>query len=242
MDVHLTSQTEQFAQFAIAGPNSRKLLLKIVDAEYDISNEQFPFMACGQITICGGIPARLFRISFSGELAYEIAVPTRYGNSLVRALMNAGEEYDVVPYGLEALNVMRIEKGHATGSELNGQTTARDLGMGRMMSTKKDYVGNILARRAALNRDNGFTLMGFRPVDRKASLRSGSHFIAKGKSEIMDNDEGWMTSVAFSPTLDHSIGLGFIKSGDKRVGEIVIAADPLHGKSTPVEIVSPHFC
>ena len=241
MDVHLVSQTEQFAQFAIAGPNSRKLLLKIVDAEYDISNEQFPFMACGQITICGGIPARLFRISFSGELAYEIAVPTRYGNSLVRALMNAGEEYDVVPYGLEALNVMRIEKGHATGSELNGQTTARDLGMGRMMSTKKDYIGNILARRPALNRDDGFTLMGFLPVDHKASLRSGSHFIARGKSEIMDNDEGWMTSVAFSPTLDHSIGLGFIKSGDKRIGEIVIAADPLHGKSTPVEIVSPHF-
>ena len=241
MDVHLVSQTEQFAQFAIAGPNSRKLLLKIVDAEYDISNEQFPFMACGQITICGGIPARLFRISFSGELAYEIAVPTRYGNSLVRALMNAGEEYDVVPYGLEALNVMRIEKGHATGSELNGQTTASDLGMGRMMSTKKDYIGNILARRPALNRDDGFTLMGFLPVDHKASLRSGSHFIAKGKSEIMDNDEGWMTSVAFSPTLDHSIGLGFIKSGDKRIGEIVIAADPLHGKSTPVEIVSPHF-
>ncbi len=241
MDVHLVSQTEQFAQFAIAGPNSRKLLLKIVDAEYDISNEQFPFMACGQITICGGIPARLFRISFSGELAYEIAVPTRYGNSLVRALMNAGEEYDVVPYGLEALNVMRIEKGHATGSELNGQTTASDLGMGRMMSTKKDYIGNILARRPALNRDDGFTLMGFLPVDHKASLRSGSHFIARGKSEIMDNDEGWMTSVAFSPTLDHSIGLGFIKSGDKRIGEIVIAADPLHGKSTPVEIVSPHF-
>ena len=241
MDVHLVSQTEQFAQFAIAGPNSRKLLLKIVDAEHDISNEHFPFMACGQITICGGIPARLFRISFSGELAYEIAVPTRYGDSLVRTLMKAGEEFDVVPYGLEALNVMRIEKGHATGSELNGQTTARDLGMGRMMSTKKDYIGNILARRPALNRDDGFTLMGFRPVDHKASLRSGSHFIARGKSEIMDNDEGWMTSVAFSPTLDHSIGLGFIKSGDKRIGEIVIAADPLHGKSTPVEIVSPHF-
>ena len=73
------------------------------------------------------------------------------------------------------------------------------------MSSKKDYIGNILARRAALNRDDGFTLMGFRPVDRKDSLRSGTHFIAKGKSEIMDNDEGWMTSVAFSPTLDHSI-------------------------------------
>ena len=241
LDVHLVSQTEQFAQFAIAGPNSRKLLLKIIDPEFDISNEHFPFMACAQITICDGIPARLFRISFSGELAYEIAVPTRYGDSLVRALMKSGEEFDAVPYGLEALNVMRIEKGHATASELNGQTTARDLGMGRMMSTKKDYIGNILARRPALNRDDGFTLMGFRPVDHKANLRSGAHFIAKGKPEIMDNDEGWMTSVAFSPTLGHSIGLGFIKSGDKRIGEIVIAADPLHGNSIPVEIVSPHF-
>ena len=88
-------------------------------------------MACGEITLCNGIPARLFRISFSGELAYEIAVPSRYGDALIRMLMEAGEEFDIVPYGTEALGVMRIEKGHPAGNELTGQTTARDLGMAR---------------------------------------------------------------------------------------------------------------
>ena len=124
MDVQLISTTEAWAQFAIAGPNSRSVLRKIVDKEYDISNEGFPFMACGQITVCGGLRARLFRISFSGELAYELAVPTRYGDSLIREIMKAGEEFDIVPYGTEALGVMRIEKGHAAGNELNGTTSA----------------------------------------------------------------------------------------------------------------------
>ena len=111
----MISVTEQYAQYAVAGPNSRKLLEKIVDSKHDISNDGFPFMAAGEISVCGGVPARLFRISFSGELAYEIAVPTRYGDSLMRAMMEAGEEFNVVPYGTEALGVMRIEKGHAAG-------------------------------------------------------------------------------------------------------------------------------
>ena len=136
LDVHMISVTEQFAQYAVAGPNSRKLLQKVVDSDCDISNEAFPYMAAGEITICGGIPARLFRISFSGELAYEIAVQTRYGDSLMRALMEAGEEFNVVPYGTEALGVMRIEKGHAAGPELNGQTSAYDLGMGASLTIK----------------------------------------------------------------------------------------------------------
>ena len=132
MDVHLLSTTEQFAQYSIAGPNSRKLLQNLIDDEFDISNQSLPFMACAEVTVCGGIPARLFRISFSGELAYEIAIPTRYGDALIRALMEAGNPLDVTPYGTEALNVMRIEKVHAAGNELNGQTTAHDLTMGHM--------------------------------------------------------------------------------------------------------------
>ncbi len=90
LDVQLISTTEAWAQYAVAGPNARKLLQKIVDPEFDISNEAFPFMACGEITVCGGLRARLFRISFSGELAYEIAVPTRYGDALIRAMMAGG--------------------------------------------------------------------------------------------------------------------------------------------------------
>jgi sarcosine oxidase subunit alpha len=198
-------------------------------------------MACGEITVCCGASARLFRISFSGELAYEIAVPTRFGDATIRSLMAAGKEFDVVPYGTEALLVLRIEKGHAAGNEINGQTTARDLGMGRMVSKKKDSIGNTLSARPELNHDAGLALMGFRPVNRTESFNAGAHFIAKGKEANLENDEGWMSSVAFSPSLGYFIGLGFIKRGFERTGEVVHAADPLQGKNTEVEIVSPHF-
>lgn len=241
LDVQMISVTEQFAQYAVAGPNSRKLLRKIVDAEYNISNEAFPFMACGEITVCGGIPARLFRISFSGELAYEVAVPARYGDAMVRALVKAGEEFDMVPYGTEALGVMRIEKGHAAGNELNGHTTARDLGMGRMVSKKTDCIGNVLSERSGLNREDGLSLVGFRPVDYNYELKAGALFVSIGNSAITKNGEGWMSSVAFSPGLGHSIGLGFIQRGHERMGEIVQAADPLRNRHFEVEIVSPHF-
>lgn len=241
LDVHIISATEQFAQFAVAGPNSRKLLQKIVDPAFDLSNEAFPFMACGEVTVCGGTPGRLFRISFSGELAYEIAVPTRYGDALIRAMMQAGEEFDVVPYGTEALSVMRIEKGHPVGNELTGQTTARDLGMGRMVSKKKDCIGNVLSEREELNREDGLALVGFKPIDPSHNLQAGAHFVAKGKTAITENDEGWMTSVAYSPELGCSIGLGFIKRGAERYGETVIAADLLRGQNIEVEITSAHF-
>jgi len=241
MDVHLISATEQWAQYAVAGPNSRKLLQNVVDKEHDISNEAFPFMACGEITVAGGIPARLFRISFSGELAYEIAVPTRYGDSMIKALMQAGEEYDVVPYGTEALGVMRIEKGHAAGNELCGTTTAANLGLGMMVSKKKDCIGNVLSQRPGLNADKPLQLVGFKPVDTGIALSAGAHFVTKGNDATMANDEGWMTSVAFSPILDCSIGLGFIEDGKNRMGEVVTAANPLKNSSIDVEIVSAHF-
>lgn len=241
LDVHLISTTDGWAQFAVAGPNARKLLRKLIDSEHDISNEAFPFMACTDLSICGGTPARLFRISFSGELAFEIAVPARYGCSMMRALMTAGEEFDVTPYGTEALGVMRIEKGHAAGNELCGTTTARDLGLDRMVSKKKDCIGNTLSERPALNSENGLRLAGFRPVDRNKSLDAGAHLIAVGKTSSMENDEGWLTSVAYSPELGSSIALGFIKRGHERLGEIVVANDPVRERRIEVEIVSPHF-
>lgn len=241
LDVHLISTTDGWAQFAVAGPNARKLLQKIVDPEHDISNEAFPYMGCGEITICGGTGARLFRISFSGELAYEIAVPTRFGDSLIRTLMAAGEEFDVVAYGTEALGVMRVEKGHAAGNELNGQTTAANLGLGRMVSKKKDCIGNVLSERTELARDDGKRLVGFRPVDRSVLLTGGAHFVKPGRAATTENDEGWMSSVAYSPELGHSIGLGFIDNGHERMGEIVLAVDLIRGRNTEVEIISPHF-
>ncbi len=241
LDVHLVSVTDQWAQYGIAGPNARKLLEKIVDSNVDISNDAFPFMACANISVCDGTPARLFRISFSGELAYELAVPARYGDALMRALMKAGEEFDVTPYGLEALGVMRIEKGHPAGNELNGHTTAHNLGMGRMVSKKKDAIGGVLSEREVLAAADAVKLVGFKPVDRSKALVSGAHFITKGIEPTMEADQGWMTSVAYSPSLQTSIGLGFIERGDERLGEIVIAFDAVRGSTQEVEIVSPHF-
>ena len=240
LDVHLVSTTESWAQYAIAGPRARDLVALAVDG-LDVSDEGFPFMACTGTTVCGGTPARLFRISFSGELAYELAVPARFGDALMRFLMAAGEPLGVTPYGTEALGVMRVEKGHAAGNELNGQTTARDLGLGRMVSAKKDCVGNALSRRPGLVDPARPRLVGLVPVEPTARLRAGAHFVAPGAAVTTANDEGWMSSVAFSPALGHSIGLGFLARGAERAGEIVRACDPLRGEEHEVRVVSPHF-
>jgi sarcosine oxidase subunit alpha len=241
MDVQLISITDAWAQFAVAGPNSRALLRKIVDAEHDLSNEAFPFMACGEVTICGGLRARLFRISFSGELAYEIAVPTRYGDALIRRLMAAGEEFDVVPYGLEALNVMRIEKGHATTNELNGTTTALNLGMGRMVSKAKDSIGSIMSERPGLNEDDTLKLVGLKPVNPEHEVPAGAHLMTKGTKVTGANDQGYVTSACYSPNLGHHIALGFLKTGDTRLGEVIRLVSPLMGIEHDVEVVSAHF-
>ena len=241
LDVHLISTTDGWAQFAVAGPNARKLLSKVVDAPFDLSNESFPFMACAELSICGGTPARLFRISFSGELAYEISVPAKYGNSMMDVLIMAGAEFDAVPYGTEALGVMRIEKGHAAGNELNGHTTALNLGLGSFVSAKKDCIGKTLSQRAEMNLPDAIRLVGFKPVNPSDALLAGSHFITKGEQAKMENDQGWMSSVAYSPTLGHSIGLGFIKRGHERLGEVVRMVNPARGIEVEVEIVSPHF-
>ncbi|MEM7777160.1 MAG: sarcosine oxidase subunit alpha family protein [Pseudomonadota bacterium] len=241
LDVHLTSVTDQFAQFAIAGPNARDLLAKIVDPGIDLSNDAFPFMACSDVTVCGGVSARLFRISFSGELAYELAIPARYGDALVRMLMAVGRDFNVVPYGTEALNVMRIEKGHAAGNEINGQTTARHLGFGAKRPKTSDFIGTVLSKRVGMSLEDDIRLVGFRPIDRSRKLTAGAHFIARGAACTLENDEGWMSSTAYSPTLGHAIGLGFIKRGQQRFGEITRAVDLVRDTDIEVEIVSPHF-
>jgi sarcosine oxidase subunit alpha len=137
LDVQLTSVSDQWAQYSIAGPRTRHVLRKIVDPRHDISNAAFPYMAAAELTVMGGLQARLFRISFSGEPAYEIAVPAGYGDALVRRIMEAGREFGIAPYGTEALGVMRVEKGHVARPELNGTTTAADLGLGKMMSRRR---------------------------------------------------------------------------------------------------------
>ncbi|MGJ8594827.1 sarcosine oxidase subunit alpha family protein [Sulfitobacter sp.] len=239
LDVQLISTTEAWAQYAIAGPNSRKVLEKIVDQ--DISNDAFPFMGCGNITICGGLRARLFRISFSGELAYEIAVPTVYGDALIRKLMEAGAAYNITPYGSEALGVMRIEKGHAAGNELNGTTTAQNLGMGRMVSAAKGSIGAVLSRREGLNRADDLRQVGIKPVDPNEPVPAGAHLMNATGPVDAAHDQGYVTSACYSPTLGHSIALGFLKDGANRMGERMRLVSPLTNISVDVEIVSAHF-
>ncbi|MBX9927143.1 MAG: sarcosine oxidase subunit alpha family protein, partial [Hyphomicrobiaceae bacterium] len=112
LDVQITPVTDQWAQYSVAGPRARDTLRAVIDSNWDISNEAFPYLAAAEMTALGGVPARLFRISFSGELAYEIAVPAGQGDELMRAIMASGAEHGIAPYGTEALGVMRVEKGH----------------------------------------------------------------------------------------------------------------------------------
>jgi sarcosine oxidase subunit alpha len=227
LELHLVSVSEQWAQCSVAGPRSRDLLRRLVDPQHDISDAALPYMGVATPTILGGLPARLFRISFSGELAYEIAVPAGFGDLLVRRLMDAGRGLGVTPYGTEALGVMRIEKGHVAGNEINGHTTAADLGLGRMMSTRKDYVGRALSQRPALREPGRPTLVGLKPLDRSQRLRAGAHLLGEGRAPGAAGDEGYVTSVAFSPTLGHWIALALLAHGPQRHGQSIEVHDPL---------------
>jgi sarcosine oxidase subunit alpha len=159
---------------------------------------------------------------------------------MIRALMAAGEDYDITPYGTEALGVMRVEKGHVTGNELNGTITARNLGMARMVSTKKDSIGAILAGREALVAEDGLCLVGLQAIDGDI-VTAGAHLFAEGTPVDPAHDEGYVTSAAWSPHLEASIGLGFIARGAQRHGETVRLMNPLEGRSARARICSPHF-
>ena len=241
LDVQLVSVTEQWTQFAVAGPRAREVLRAVVDPEHDISNGAFPYLSAGAVTVCGGTPGRLFRLSFSGELAYEIAVPARFGDGLVRAILEAGAPFGIQPYGTEPLGVLRIEKGHPAGGELNGQTTAHDLGMGKLLSAKKDFIGRFMAARPALTDTDRPMLVGLRPVDKDGRIRAGAHLVPKDAEPTARNDQGYVTSIAYSPSLGHWLGLGLIARGPERYGEVVRVCDPLRGSDIEVEICAPSF-
>jgi sarcosine oxidase subunit alpha len=240
LDVQFVSATDQWAQFSVAGPHSREVLAPIV-APFDLSNAAFPYMGVCELMLAGDIPGRLYRLSFSGELAYEIAVPARYGDALARVLMQAGAAFGIAPYGTEALGAMRIEKGHVGGQEIDGRTTARDLGFGRMMSSKKDCVGRIMAGRPALLEADRRVFVGFKAVNAQERFSAGAHLVPIGVPPSAVHDQGVITSVAFSPSLQSWIGLGLLARGTERLGERVIAADPVRERSTEVEVCAPCF-
>jgi sarcosine oxidase subunit alpha len=239
LDTQAVSVTEQWATTAVAGPLSRALLQRLLP-DLDLSAQAFPLMAAMRFA-WHGTPSRLSRVSFSGELAYEISVPAHHGDRLVRAIAETGQAFGAVPYGTEALGVLRIEKGHPAGNELNGQTTAGDLGMARLMSNKKDYIGRVMATRPALTDEDRPSLVGLRPLDAKARLRAGAHLLPAGKPVLAAHDEGHVTSVAFSPTLGHWIGLGLLRRGRLRHGERILMHDPVRKGDAEVSVCSPVF-
>jgi sarcosine oxidase subunit alpha len=240
LDVRYVSVTDEWAQMAIAGPKSRAILAAVV--EDDLSDTAFPFMAARPVTLRGGLQARLYRISFSGELAYELGVPAGHGEAVADALMEAGREHGICPYGVEALNVMRIEKGHVTHAELDGRVIADDIGLGRMTpATKPDYVGKRLLDRYGLKAADRHQLVGLKPVDPKADLKAGAHILKPETAPSTATDQGWISSACYSPSLGHMIALAFVKAGRERMGEKVIAWDRIRGLETEAVICPTVF-
>jgi sarcosine oxidase subunit alpha len=238
LDVHMTSVTETWAQFSVAGSWSREVLQGFVAA--DLSDGALPYMGCRETEVLG-VPGRVFRISFSGERAYEVAVPARHGASLYRLLVAQAEAMGGGPYGMEALNVLRIEKGFLTHAEMHGRTTAFDLGLGRMVSPKKDCIGWASSQRPGLLEEDREQLVGLRPVARSGVLTAGAHLFGRDDRAVRENGQGYVTSAGWSPTLDTSLGLGFLKRGRSRHGEVVRLVDGLRGVETLCEVTDPVF-
>ena len=234
-DLRFISVTESWAQFAVAGPKSRALLNAVLDQPV----ADFPFMACGQVTV-GGVKARLFRISFSGEEGYEIAVPTRFGESLFRDLVAKAETMGGGPYGMEALNVLRVEKGFITHAEIHGRTTAFDIGMEKMISPKKDCIGKAMAARPGLLGDERQQLVGLKVVVGTPPC-SGAHLFSQGDTVGREQSQGYITSFAHSDLMGACLALAFLKNGRARYGEKIRIVDHLRGLDLLAEVCDPVF-
>ena len=234
-DLRFISVTESWAQFAVAGPKSRALLNAVLDQPL----ADFPFMACGSVTV-GGVKARLFRISFSGEEGYEIAVPTRFGESLFRDLVAKAETMGGGPYGMEALNVLRVEKGFITHAEIHGRTTAFDIGMEKMISPKKDCIGKAMAARPGLVGPERQQLVGLKIVVGTPPC-SGAHLFTQGDTVGREQSQGYITSFAHSDLMGACLALGFLKNGRARHGEKIRIVDHLRGLDLLAEVCDPVF-
>ncbi|HUF86812.1 MAG TPA: sarcosine oxidase subunit alpha family protein [Thermohalobaculum sp.] len=239
--VYVVNVTDQWAQVAVAGPNARKVI-EAAGTDIDIAAEALPFMAFAEGEVAG-CPARLFRISFSGELSYEIATPANHGLALWEALLEAGEAHGVMPYGTEALHVMRAEKGFIMiGDETDGTVIPQDLGLDWAVSKKKaDFIGKRAQERADLIRPDRLQLVGLETEDPRQVLPDGVHAVAevRGKGERMPTI-GHVTSTYFSPTLDRSIAMALIERGRARMGETL--SFPFEGdKVIRAKIVEPVF-
>ena len=240
LKVHVTSVSDQWAGCAVAGPQSRTVLEVCVSDAGVVSDEALPFMGVVETTLNNGIPCRIARISFSGERAFEVYVPSDYAPAMMDLLWQAVDPLGGCLYGLEALGAMRIEKGHVTGAELDGRVSIDDAGLGKMASDKKSYIGSVLRKRPALLSEDRPQLVGVFPKDRDQTFKAGA--ILCKQDALTGHGEGWITGVTYSPVLGHWIGIGFISGGHEPwSGHTVVAADPVRSANTDVEIVSPHM-
>ena len=237
--VWVVNVTEQLAQVAVVGPNARKLLEKL--GGMDVSAESLPFMAWADGTI-GGIDCRAYRISFSGELSYEIAVPANKGRAFWEMLMEAGAEFGAMPYGTECLHIMRAEKGFIMiGDETDGTVIPQDLGLSWAISKKKDdFLGKRAQQRSFMDNPDRWQLVGLETLDGSV-LADGAYAIAEGtNANGQFNTQGRVTSTYYSPTLGRGIAIGLVHKGLDRMGE-VISLTKIGASPVPAKIVSPVF-
>ncbi len=239
LNVNVLSTTEQWAGAAVAGPKSRELLKKLFP-KTDVSNEGLPFMGFKEENLFG-VPARIFRISFSGELAYEINVESNHGIFMWKKIMDLGKSMSIQPYGTEALSTLRIEMGHVAGSEIDGRTVPYDLSLEGMLSKKKDFVGKRSLNREAFLNPNREKIIGVIPLDKKTMIPEGSHLV-KDKNAALPNPKlGHISASCWSVEYNNPFSLAILKEGKKRIGEKLYALSPLKNKSIEVEIVSSHY-
>jgi len=237
--VYVANITEQYAQIAVVGPNARKVLRKL--GGMDVSAEALPFMEWREGKI-GDFDARVFRISFSGELSYEIAVPAGQGRAFWDALMDAGAEFGIMPYGTETLHILRAEKGFIMiGDETDGTVIPQDLNLNWALSKKKeDYLGKRAHTRSHMADPNRWKLVGLETVD-KSVLPDGAYAIADGNNANgQPNTQGRVTSTYYSANLERGIAMGLVLKGPDRMGE-VLEFNNVDGTTVAAKIVDPVF-
>ncbi|PZF77824.1 sarcosine oxidase subunit alpha family protein [Aestuariivirga litoralis] len=238
LNVQVASLTDEWAGMAVSGPKAREALQLAFPGE-DLSNEALPYMGCKDF-VFDGVTVRLLRMSFSGELAYEVHVAADHAISLWEHILKAATPTGIMPYGLEALASLRIEKGHVAGLELDHRNTLDDLGLGKMAGKEKDYVGKALRFREDCQSPDRWSLVGLELMEPDKKLRGGSILFA-ASDEIKGHGRGYITSVTWSTELNKFIALGLYKGGLKHEGEEIIAAFPLKNEQARLKIVSPHF-
>ncbi len=239
LNVNVVSTTEQWAGAAIAGPKSRNLLQKLFP-ELDVSNEGLPFMGYIESNLFG-VYARIFRISFSGELAYEVNVESDNGYYMWEKIMEIGKEFKVQPYGTEALSTLRIEMGHVAGSEIDGRTIPYDNSLEGLVSKKKDFIGKRSLGKTAFVVPDRQKVVGVVPLDKKTSIPEGSYLVKDANAKPPISKLGHVSASCWSVEYDNPFSLAILKDGKNMIEKKLYALSPLKNKSIPVEIVSSHY-